>query len=103
MEERPEVRCRLHGGPTAGAGASKFTLVPVVPATGGRTIPLLDGDNIIDMDSPSQGVKAGSDVSDQDRKSQVCLMFETGVFKLQQARLFSLSLSYPVCRSTPTV
>lgn len=79
MAERPEVRCRLQGGgppqSTASGETSKFVLLL---STGGqgRTIPLplLDGDNIVEVDSSAVG--AGSDVSNEDVKPQVRLIFE---------------------------
>lgn len=76
MAARPAIRCRLQGGgpPGTAATTSKFVLISTV--AGGRTIPLLNGDNIIEIDSSAQVVGVGLDISEEDVKPQVCLIFE---------------------------
>lgn len=103
MAKRPEVRCSLEGG--GPAAPSKFVLISAV--AGGGTIPLLNGVNIIEVDSSVEVVGVGLNPSEEDVKPQVRFVFElTAMLRRCLCCLpfntCSSACSCPVLR-TPTV
>lgn len=68
MATRPEVQCRTSGdGPGT---ASEFVLM-TTHSTKAILITLLDGDNIVEVDSTALGISAGLSVSKEDMTPQV--------------------------------